>query len=78
MQASGATVRELIEDLEANFPGLKERLCEEGGELRRFVNVFVGEEDIRFQKGLETQVGDGKAVSIVPAIAGGRGQGRHI
>lgn len=71
VEASGATVREVVEDLEARFPGLKERLCDDNGDLRRFVNVYVGEEDIRFLKGLETELADGQQVSIIPAVAGG-------
>lgn len=71
VEASGASVRELLDDLEARYPGLKERLCDEGGELRRFVNVYVGEEDIRFLDGLDTQIAEGQQVSIIPAVAGG-------
>jgi MoaD family protein len=70
--ASGANVGELIADLERRYPGLKERICEESGALRRFVNVFVRDEDIRFLQNLETPVKDSDEVSIVPAIAGGR------
>ena len=64
-------VRELIKDLENKYPGIEERLCDESGEIRRFVNVFVGQEDIRFLKGLDTQMESGAQVSIIPAIAGG-------
>ena len=71
VKASGRTIGALIEDLERQFPGLKERICEPSGALRRFVNVFVKDEDIRFQKGLDTAVSDADEVSIVPAIAGG-------
>jgi molybdopterin converting factor small subunit len=60
----------LIESLEQNHPGMKDRLLDEKG-VRRFVNIYVGEEDIRFLEGLETEVKDGDEVSIVPAIAGG-------
>jgi sulfur-carrier protein len=69
--AAGANVRELIEDLERQFPGMRERLCDDDGSLRRFVNVFVGDEDIRFMDGLDTALEDGVQVSIVPAVAGG-------
>jgi len=69
--AAGKTVRELIEDLEKNYPGLKDRLCDEKG-IRRFVNVYQNEEDVRFLDGLDTAVKDGDAISVVPAIAGGR------
>ena len=64
-------VRDLIDNLEANHPGLKERLMDDKG-VRRFVNLYVGEEDIRFLDGLDTELNDGDEVSIVPAIAGGR------
>lgn len=68
---SGSNVRELIAGLEAKYPGIQERLCDEAGDIRRFVNVFVGQEDIRFLKGLDTPVEAGTEVSIIPAIAGG-------
>lgn len=71
VDGDGATVRDLIEDLERRFPGLRERICDDGGELRRFVNVFVGDEDIRFLDGLNTKLGEGAEVSIIPAVAGG-------
>ena len=71
VEASGGSVREILDDLEARYPGLKERLCDEEGELRRFVNVYVGEEDIRFLQGLDTGLSDGQTVSIIPAVAGG-------
>jgi len=67
-----ATVGELIENLEAAHPGLKERLCDDAGEIRRFVNVYVNDEDVRFLEGRATALKDGDEVSIVPAIAGGR------
>jgi molybdopterin synthase sulfur carrier subunit len=72
VQARGKDLDELIEDLERQFPGLKERLVEESGELRRFVNVYVNQEDVRFLSGRQTSLKDGDEVSIVPAIAGGR------
>ena len=64
-------IEELIENLEKKFKGIKQRLCEEDGNLRRFINIYLNEEDIRFIKGKETLVKDGDEVSIVPAIAGG-------
>jgi len=67
----GANVGEIIENLEAAHPGLKERLCDENGEIRRFVNVYVNDEDVRFMGGRATELKDGDEVSIVPAIAGG-------
>ena len=72
VQAAGDSVAEVIEDLERQFPGMRERLLEDGGELRRFINVYVNEEDIRFLQGAKTTLRPGDEVSIVPAIAGGR------
>jgi molybdopterin synthase sulfur carrier subunit len=72
VQSNGASVAELIENLNAKHPGLKDRLCDEKGDVRRFVNIYVNEEDIRFLKGKETVLKDGDEVSIVPAIAGGQ------
>lgn len=71
VQAKGATITEMIEGLNTAHPGLKDRLCDENGELRRFVNIYVNEEDIRFLNGKNTALKDGDEVSIVPAIAGG-------
>ena len=65
------TLAQLIDALEQQFPGLKERLCDEQGELRRFVNVYVNGEDVRFLSGLETLIEADAEVSIVPAVAGG-------
>jgi sulfur-carrier protein len=65
------TVREMLEALEKQHPGIKERICDEQGNVRRFVNVFVNEEDIRFQENLDTKLSTGTEVSILPAIAGG-------
>ena len=67
----GKTVTELLGDLERRHPGIKERICDDKGQLRRFVNVFVNEEDIRFLQGDQTAIKDGDEVSIIPAIAGG-------
>lgn len=71
VQAKGANITEMIEGLNTIHPGLKDRLCDENGELRRFVNIYVNEEDIRFLNGKDTALKDGDEVSIVPAIAGG-------
>lgn len=71
VQAKGTNISEMIEGLNAVHPGLRDRLCDEQGELRRFVNIYVNEEDIRFLKGKDTALKDGDEVSIVPAIAGG-------
>lgn len=69
----GGTVKELLAALDAAHPGFAERLHDDSGELRRFVNVFVADEDIRFLDGVETAVAPGQTVSIVPAVAGGEG-----
>ena len=69
--ADGDTVASVLAGLEAAHPGFTERLFDEGGQLRRFVNVFVADEDIRFLDGVDTPVGEGQTVSIVPAVAGG-------
>lgn len=69
--ASGATVAAIVQDVESRHPGLKERICDDAGKVRRFVNVYVNGEDIRFLSSLDTAVKDGDEISIVPAIAGG-------
>ena len=71
VSASGKNIGELIADLEKKFPGIKERICDEQGEIRRFVNIYVNGDDIRFLDNLQTAVKEGDEVSIVPAIAGG-------
>ena len=71
VEATGATVGELLEDLERRHPGIRDRLLDEKG-VRRFVNIFVGDEDIRFLEGLKTELKATDQISIVPAIAGGR------
>lgn len=71
VQLEGGTVAEILKALDAAHPGFGERLFDDTGELRRFVNVFVADEDIRFLSGTDTEVSDGTVVSIVPAVAGG-------
>lgn len=74
VSGAGATLSELIDDLETNHPGIKDRLVEAKDgqdDLRRFVNVYVNDEDVRFTGGLETEVGDGDQVVVLPAVAGG-------
>lgn len=73
VSAEGASLRALIDDLEVNHPGIKERLVEgdEYPQLRRFVNVYVNDEDVRFTGGLETELSDGDQVVVLPAVAGG-------
>ena len=65
------TVKEVIDNLEKNYPGIGERLLDESGSLRRFVNVYLVDEDIRFLDGLNTSLNPGQSLSIVPAVAGG-------
>lgn len=67
----GSTVGEVLSALESAHPGFRDRLFDEGGQLRRFVNVFVADEDVRFLQGLDTRVDDSHTVSIIPAVAGG-------
>jgi sulfur-carrier protein len=67
----GSTVGEVLKGLDATYPGFGERLFDDAGALRRFVNVFVADEDIRFLEGLETPIDDKTVVSIIPAVAGG-------
>ena len=71
----GSTVREVLDDLERQYTGFRQRICDESGEVRRFVNVFLNDEDIVHVNGLDSAVSDGDVLSIVPAIAGG-GSGR--
>lgn len=71
IEAKGGDISELIEDIEKRHPGLKERIYDETGEIRRFINIYVNEEDIRFINGKKTTLKDGDEVSIIPAIAGG-------
>ena len=71
VEAEGSNIREVVDDLERRFPGIKERLCDESGRLRRFVNVYLNNEDIRHLNQEATPVADGDEISVVPAIAGG-------
>lgn len=71
VEVEGASIGQLIQNLDGKYAGLRERLCEENGNLRRFINIYVNEEDIRFLQGLDTPLKAGDEVSIVPAIAGG-------
>lgn len=72
VNAEGGTVEEILNNLESQFTGIKERICEENGSPRRFINIYINEEDIRFLDGEKSAVKDGDEVSIIPAIAGGR------
>lgn len=71
VQLKGGSVREILENLVHDYPGIRERLMDEKGEVRRFINIYVNEEDIRFLGGTETPLKDGDELSIIPAIAGG-------
>ncbi|MEM0981750.1 MAG: MoaD/ThiS family protein [Cyanobacteria bacterium P01_H01_bin.58] len=71
LECEGGTIVDLMNALETQCPGIKARLCDDQGELRRFVNFYVNSEDIRFLEGKETALNDGDEVSIVPAVAGG-------
>ncbi|MDP2943606.1 MAG: MoaD/ThiS family protein [Candidatus Omnitrophota bacterium] len=71
VEVEAKDVRGLIEDLDKNFPGIKDRLCDDKGNIRRFINIYVNEEDVRFLKQDSTPLIDGDEVSIIPAIAGG-------
>lgn len=70
VSAEGGTLAEVIADLDANYPGLKDRVVDDAG-LRRFVNVYLNDEDVRFLDGLGTTLADGDSVTILPAVAGG-------
>ncbi len=69
--AQGSTLADVIEDLERSYPGIRARVVDDEGKLRRFVNVYVGDEDVRFTVGLGTATPDGTSVSVIPAVAGG-------
>ncbi|MCD9196746.1 MoaD/ThiS family protein [Aeromicrobium wangtongii] len=69
--AEGATLVEVLDSLESSFPGIRARVVDDEGKLRRFVNIYVAEEDVRFSEGLDTPTPDGSQVSIIPAVAGG-------
>ena len=69
--AEGATISEILNNLESQFAGIKERICDENGAPRRFINIYLNEEDIRFLEGESTAVKEGDEISIIPAIAGG-------
>ncbi|MCH7921656.1 MAG: MoaD/ThiS family protein [Nitrospinae bacterium] len=71
VEVKGSNIKELVEDLDRQYPGIKERICDETGAIRRFVNIYLNDEDIRFIDGDSTAVREGDDVSIIPAIAGG-------
>jgi sulfur-carrier protein len=71
ISAEGGTIADILNNLESQFAGIKERICEENGTPRRFINIYLNEEDIRFLDGEKTKIKDGDEISIIPAIAGG-------
>jgi len=71
VSADGSSLAEVLSSLESNHPGIRARILDDTGALRRFVNVYVGDEDVRFVGGLEAPVADGAKISIIPAVAGG-------
>ncbi len=71
VQAEGGTIQEVLEHLDLSFPGIRERLCDDRGAIRKFVNLYLNDEDIRFMDGEKTALEDGDKVAIIPAIAGG-------
>ncbi|HHT9118039.1 MAG TPA: MoaD/ThiS family protein [Candidatus Hypogeohydataceae bacterium YC38] len=71
IEAAGKSIKEIINNMESRYPGIKNRLCDEKGQLRRFINFYLNDEDIRFLQNQDTPVKEGDQISIVPAIAGG-------
>jgi sulfur-carrier protein len=71
VSAAGSTLLEVLDDLDANYSGIKGRILDDNGDLRRFVNVYVGNDDVRFLDNLETATPDGTQISVIPAVAGG-------
>jgi len=71
IEVDGETIEALLGNMDASYPGIRDRICEESGKLRRFVNIYINEEDIRFLNGTDSTIKSGDRVSIVPAIAGG-------
>ncbi len=71
VSAEGGTIADILNNLESQYTGIKERICEESGAPRRFINIYLNEEDIRFMDGEKTSVKEGDEISIIPAIAGG-------
>ena len=70
VKATGGTLREVIADLDANYSGIAARIIDDQGKIRRFVNVYVGDEDVRFAEGLDTATPEGVQISVIPAVAG--------
>ena len=72
VETSGGTIEEVLSNLEKKYPGIRERICDETGQIRRFINIFLNGEDIRFKEGAKTKVSGEAEISIIPAIAGGQ------
>lgn len=72
VQAEGTTVQEVLDHLEGSFPGIRERLCDDRGAIRKFINFYLNDEDVRFMDGEKTTLQDGDELAIIPAIAGGQ------
>lgn len=72
--AEGATLRELVADLDARYPGIGQKLLDDDGQLHRFINIYIDDEDVRYLGGIEAPVNDGAEISILPAVAGGAGE----
>jgi molybdopterin synthase sulfur carrier subunit len=72
VETNGGSIGELLENLEAQYPGIKSKLCDDSGNIKRYVNIFINDEEIRTLQGSETPVGEKDEVSIIPAMAGGR------
>jgi molybdopterin synthase sulfur carrier subunit len=72
VHAEGATVQQVLDNLELSFRGIRERLCDEQGAIRKFINLYLNDQDIRFMDGEKTSLKDGDELAIIPAIAGGR------
>jgi sulfur-carrier protein len=71
VDASGSTIRELIEDIASRYPEFREKVVTDSGDLHRFINVYANDEDVRYLQGMDTAVADGDTVAILPAVAGG-------
>jgi MoaD family protein len=71
VSVEGSTLSEVLDSLDSSYPGIKSRVLDDSGDLRRFVNVYVDNDDVRFAEGLQTKIKDGGQVSIIPAVAGG-------
>ena len=71
VDAAGGNISQIIDNMEQSYPGIKQKLCDESGAMRKFLNIYLNDEDIRFMDGLATEVREGDTLSLIPAIAGG-------